>query len=163
MSLRMNGAGGTERDEIRVVVGLNAVVAKIDGHFGDEVVFLLRRGREEEAFRLRPSGVLRSNSTLPSGCFAIENSGQGRRFGLLDERTDRRAIEPVQCDAVSVFDRVVQQDASVIAAAPVRQAHSTSPFPQVFVFSAKDGDRFGGRGRSGSDGTGCGGAGSPGG
>ena len=101
----MNWRGGSERNKVtRILIGFRAAILKIDIHFDNKVVFLLRRLLEEEFFA---DGNLLGGRALELHCRI--RLGRCSEFGkrkpgrLLDERTDRRVFGRIQSDALPFF------------------------------------------------------------
>src|SRR5438477_12065678 len=108
----MERLGRTKRDEIAgVSVSLRTFVSKIDIHFRDEIVFLLRGRRKEkllvDAYSLRRLAI---ELNAPISATAERKLRERRRSRLLDDGANRRVIRRIQDNALAVFDGMVKQD-----------------------------------------------------
>jgi hypothetical protein len=120
----MDRTRGPQRYEISgILIRLRAVVAEIDLHLRDEVVFFLRRRREGEplpniqAFR---RFAFQRHATVR--LFLDGEFSQSWRFGALDNRPDWEVVGTVQDHAVTVLaNRVIEQNRFSDRAATVRQ------------------------------------------
>ena len=97
--------------------------------------FSLEVGGKKNFLRtFTPSGVLRSNCTLPSSPRTISNSGSAGLRWLLDDGADRRAIRRIQDNGLAVFPRVLEQHRFTNPRAPIRQAKFDIFIPQRLRF-----------------------------
>src|SRR6266403_5304481 len=103
--LEVNWRGGSERNKVtRILIGFRAAILKIDIHFDNKVVFLLRRLLEEEFFadgNLLGGRALELHRRIRLG--RCSEFGKPKRGRLLDERTDRRVFCRIQSDALPFF------------------------------------------------------------
>jgi hypothetical protein len=105
--LEVNWRGGSERNKVtRILIGFRAAILKIDIHFDNKIVFLLRRLLEEEFFadgNLLGSRALELHRGIRLG--RCSEFGKRKRGRLLDKSTDRRVFLPNSKRRVALFRR----------------------------------------------------------